>query len=221
MENQEVMREFQKWLGDNPNFEQNMAFLDEFQYLMMYYRSAIKEVQTKLEILADELSFKNKRHPIHSIESRIKKPRSIGEKLIRKNKEITIENIRNELRDIAGIRVICSYTDDIYTIVNMLTLQDDIVLIETKDYIKHPKESGYRSLHIIISIPIFLSNQKEYIQVEIQIRTIAMDYWASLEHSLRYKGAVPSEVFRQLEEYAVEIADIEEKMLHVRRYIEK
>ncbi|WP_208970415.1 GTP pyrophosphokinase [Listeria valentina] len=220
MENKEVMRELQRWLGDNPQFEQNMAFLEDFQYLMMCYRSSIKEVKTKLEILADELSLQKKRSPIHSIESRIKKPKSIGEKLIKRGKTISIDNIRNELNDVAGIRVTCSYVDDVYDIVNMLVSQDDVELIRTKDYIKNPKESGYRSLHIIVAIPIFLSEKSEIFRVEIQIRTIAMDFWASLEHSLRYKGDVPSAAFKKLEDAAINISKMEDQMLTIRKYIE-
>ena len=151
------------------------------------YISAVREIQTKLENLNDEFKYTKNRNPIHIIKTRIKTPDSIMGKLKRRGLEISVESAQENLTDIAGIRVICPYIDDIYLISNMLTIQDDIELLRTNDYIKNPKPNGYRSLHLIISVPVFLSNMKKLIKAEVQIRTIAMDFWASLEHDIAYK----------------------------------
>jgi putative GTP pyrophosphokinase len=151
------------------------------------YISATREIQTKLENLNDEFKYTKNRNPIHLIKTRIKTPGSIVGKLRRRGFELTVESARNNLTDIAGIRVICPYIDDIYLISKMLTIQDDIELLRTNDYIKNPKPNGYRSLHLIVSIPVFLSNTKKLVKAEVQIRTIAMDFWASLEHDIAYK----------------------------------
>ena len=163
----------------------NQAF--EFQELMMMYSCAIREMRTKLEVLNDELSIHHKRNPIEFITSRVKKPLSIVEKLHRYGVPVSVESVEQNLNDVAGVRVICSFIDDIYTVADMLLRQDDITLIKEKDYIKHPKDNGYRSLHLIIEIPVFFSNQKKNMRVEVQIRTIAMDFWASVDHQLKYK----------------------------------
>ena len=160
----------------------------EFQQAMMMYTCAIREVKTKLEVLNDELSIKNQRNPIEMIKSRVKKPISIVEKLQRRNLPVSLESMMNKLDDVAGIRVICSFVDDIYAVANMLVSQDDITVIAIKDYIKNPKPNGYRSLHLIIDVPIVISEGTLHLPVEIQLRTIAMDMWASLEHELRYKS---------------------------------
>lgn len=151
------------------------------------YISATREIATKLENLNCEFKYAMDRNPIHQIITRIKSPKSIMDKLIRKNYELNFKSAQENLNDIAGIRVICSYIDDIYLIADMLTSQDDIELIRKTDYIKNPKPNGYRSLHLILTVPVFLSKRTERIRVEIQIRTIAMDFWASLEHELAYK----------------------------------
>lgn len=161
-----------------------------YMELMMMYRCAIREVQTKLEVLNDEFSIRYQRNPISFIKSRIKSPDSIIKKLKSKNYEISLESVITNLHDVAGIRVICPFIDDIYEVAKMLTTQDDVTLIETKDYIQNPKPNGYRSLHLIIEIPVFFSDRKQPILVEVQIRTIAMDFWASLDHQLRYKKDV-------------------------------
>lgn len=158
-----------------------------FRELMMMYHSAIKEITTKLDILNDELSLGNRKNPIQFIKSRVKKPLSIVNKLESLEKEVSVESIMGSLDDVAGIRVICSFIDDVYRIAEMLTKQDDIVLIKAKDYIKNPKPNGYRSYHIIVEVPVFFSDRKQLVRVEIQIRTVAMDFWASLEHQLKYK----------------------------------
>lgn len=158
-----------------------------FRELMMMYNSAIKEITTKLDILNDELSLGNRKNPIQFIKSRVKKPLSIINKLKSLDKEINVESVMNYLDDVAGIRVVCSFIDDVYKIADMLTKQDDVFLIKAKDYIKNPKPNGYRSYHLIVEIPVFFSEKKQMVRVEIQIRTVAMDFWASLEHQLKYK----------------------------------
>ena len=158
-----------------------------FDVLMMKYRCAIREIQTKLEVLDDEFSAVNKRNPISSIKSRVKSPASIYEKLRRRDLPFTEESIVRNLDDVAGIRVICPFISDIYAVANMLISQDDVEVMEVKDYIKNPKPNGYRSLHYVVIIPIYLSSGKEYMKVEVQIRTIAMNFWASLEHQMHYK----------------------------------
>ena len=162
----------------------------EFQQAMMMYTCAIREVKTKLEVLNDELSIKNQRNPIEMIKSRVKKPISIVEKLQRRNLPVTLESMMNNLDDVAGIRVICSFVDDIYAVANMLVSQDDITVIAIKDYIKNPKSNGYRSYHMIVEIPVFFSKGKTPMRVELQIRTNGMDFWATLEHQLRYKKGI-------------------------------
>lgn len=161
--------------------------LREYDKLMAYYKCAIMEIETKFNVLNQEFSLRYDRNPINGMKSRLKSTFSIREKLERKNLDFTLENIENNLNDIAGIRVICSFHDDVYKLARAFLKQDDITLIEKKDYIKNPKPNGYRSLHLIVSVPIFLEHEKRGMKVEIQLRTIAMDFWASLEHQLRYK----------------------------------
>ena len=166
------------------------VFIDqetEFRQMMMMYSCAIKEIKTKLQVLNDELSIKRQRNPIEIIKTRVKQPDSIASKLRRKGYPVTVQSVFENLSDVAGVRVICAFIDDIYKVADMLTAQDDIELIKRKDYIKNPKMNGYRSLHLIIEVPVFFSDHKEQIRVEVQIRTIAMDFWASLEHQLKYK----------------------------------
>ncbi|MBQ3796492.1 MAG: GTP pyrophosphokinase family protein [Butyrivibrio sp.] len=165
----------------------------EFQILMMKYDCALSEVRTKLDVLNKELSLINNRNPFESIKMRIKTPLSIYKKLSSKGIDFTIENINDNLSDIAGIRVICSFVDDIYMLAKCLSDQDDITVLQRKDYIEHPKKSGYRSLHLIIEIPIFLTQVKEYMKVEVQFSTIAMDFWASLEHKMKYKKHIENQ----------------------------
>ncbi len=160
---------------------------EPFDRLMMEYRFAIMEVETRLKVLNEEFSREYKRNPIESIRSRLKTPESIYDKMRRKGYPITVENIREQLTDVAGLRVICSFPDDIYRLAELFTRQGDILLLRKKDYIKNPKDNGYRSLHLILDVPIFLSNERKYMKAEIQFRTIAMDFWASLEHKLKYK----------------------------------
>lgn len=194
----------------------------QLQQVLMMYNCAIREVKTKLEVLNDELSVKNSRNPIEFITSRVKKPMSIVQKLQRKGFEISFKSVMENLNDVAGIRVICSFVDDIYAVAEMLKKQDDVKLIEVKDYIKNPKPNGYRSLHLIIEIPVFFSDSKTNLRVEVQIRTIAMDFWASLEHDLKYKKELPDmdEIHAQLKECAETIADTDRKMMEIRDKIE-
>lgn len=194
----------------------------EYKELQMYYTCALKEVKTKIEVLSTEFNVQYKRNPISSIETRLKSTKSIITKLRKKNIPITLKNIKEQLSDIAGIRVICSYIDDIYIIADALLKQDDIVLIEKKDYIVNPKPNGYRSLHLIIQIPIFLSTGKKNVKVEVQIRTIAMNFWASLEHQIKYKKKIENqeEISKELIKCSEIINETDEKMLSLRKQIE-
>jgi len=172
---------------DEIKAEQAKMFFQQYSRLMAYYRCAMMEVETKFNVLNEEFSLQYDRNPINDIKTRLKNPMSIKDKLDRKKLPITIENIENNLNDIAGVRVVCAFPDDVYMLADALLKQDDIKLIKKKDYIKNPKPNGYRSLHLIISVPIFLARAKRSMKVEIQLRTIAMDSWASLEHQLKYK----------------------------------
>ena len=195
----------------------------QFQQAMMRYTCAIREVKTKLEVLNDELSVKNQRNPIEMIKSRVKKPKSIVEKLQRRGFEISLDSMEKNLDDVAGIRIICSFLDDIYEVADMLIRQDDVKVIAVKDYIQNPKPNGYRSYHMIIEIPVFFSDSKKPIRVEVQIRTIAMDFWASLDHQLKYKKSFiddNGEISEELKQCAEVIAGTDVKMLEIRKKIE-
>lgn len=174
--------------------------------IMSCYRCAIMEVETKFRVLNERFSLLHDRNPIESIQNRLKSPDSIRDKMIRKNLPFTPEAIEDNIFDIAGVRVICSFTDDIYMLADCLLQQDDIRLIEQKDYIKNPKKNGYRSLHLIVEVPIFLQNGKKLMKVEVQLRTIAMEFWANLEHQLRYKKDLPPEVVERTEAQLYECA---------------
>lgn len=194
----------------------------QFQEAMMRYTCAIREIKTKLEVLNDELSVINQRNPIEMIKSRVKKPLSIVEKLQRRGIEVSLESMTNCLDDIAGIRVICSFLDDIYQVADMLIRQDDVRIVTIKDYIKNPKANGYRSYHMIVEIPVFFSNEKKWIRVEVQIRTIAMDFWASLDHQLKYKKEIgdAADISEELRQCAEVIAQTDKRMLAIRQSIE-
>jgi len=197
--------------------------IEEMNATLLIYRSAIKEVKTKLDILDDELKIRRKRNPIEYMKSRVKTPGSIMDKLQRKGLDMSTDSAKKNLNDIAGIRVICSFVGDIYDIAEMLKRQDDIKLIEEKDYIKNPKSNGYRSLHLVVEIPIFFSDHVEPVRVEVQIRTIAMDFWASLEHKLYYKtlGESPVHITNDLKECADVIASTDMRMQDIQREVEK
>ena len=195
--------------------------IHKFEIYMMMYGSAVKEVRTKLEILSDNLSVDYKRNPIEMIKSRIKKPESILEKLHRKGFEITAPHVLENLNDIAGIRVVCSFIDDIYDVAGMLSRQDDITVLEIKDYIKNPKPNAYRSYHMIIEIPVFFADRKQPMKVEVQFRTIAMDFWASLEHQMKYKKNVEhsEEIAQELRNCAETIAKTDLRMQSISKAI--
>ncbi len=189
-----------------------------FNRLMAEYRAAIAEVETKLKVLNEEFSQEYNRNPFESIKSRLKSPESIYEKLERKEFPVTVESIRENLADVAGLRVICSFPDDIYHLAELFCQQDDIILVRRKDYIENPKPNGYRSLHLILNVPIFLSEGKKYMKVEVQFRTIAMDFWASLEHKLKYKKNVKEtdEIVAQLKNCADSIEKLDYQMQEIR-----
>ncbi len=195
-----------------------------YNSLMMMYRCAIREIRTKLEVLDDEFSVKYNRNPISSIKSRIKTPLSIYNKLQKLGYDFTEQNIRDQLNDVAGIRVICSFIDDIYNVAHLLAEQDDITVLRIKDYIKNPKPNGYRSYHMIVEIPVFFAEGKTPMRAEIQIRTIAMDFWASLEHQLRYKKDLENSekyarISRELSDCASTISAMDLQMQNIKNLI--
>ena len=208
------------WL-DTPDPQVFIKNSAKFNDLMMMYRCTVREVRTKLEVLNDEFSLEYKRNPISFIKTRIKKPESIYKKLKKLGYEFTAENIQNQLNDVAGIRVVCAFIDDIYTIADLITRQDDITVIQVKDYIKNPKVSGYKSFHMHVTVPIFLSDRVVDTKVEIQIRTIAMDFWASLEHKIYYKfeGHAPEYISRDLRACAEIVSNLDAKMLQLNEAI--
>ncbi|MFQ9287803.1 MAG: GTP pyrophosphokinase family protein [Intestinibacter bartlettii] len=176
--------------------------------LMAYYRCAIMEVETKFNVLNEEFSLEYDRNPIETIKTRLKSTESIIKKLVRRNFPLTVDSIEANLNDIAGVRVVCSFLEDIYLLADCLLQQDDVKLIQVKDYIKNPKPNGYRSLHLIIEIPIFLKDERKDMRVEVQLRTIAMDFWASLDHKLSYKKDIPEEEAKLLRQELLECAQI-------------
>ena len=199
--------------NDNAQERVAQAFM-EFMQLGHVYESAMEIVKTYLGILDNEFNIKFQRNPIHNIESRLKSADSIMNKLIKKGIPFTIENAKKYLLDIAGIRVTCCYINDIYVLAEMLARRDDFVVLKQKDYIKKPKPSGYRSFHLVLNVPVHLSSSKTTVPVEIQIRTIAMDFWASLEHQLRYKptGTITPEISEELRQCAERIAETDIQM---------
>lgn len=213
----------QTWL-DTPDSQIFINNAAKFGDLMMMYRCAIREVQTKLEVLDDEFSVENKRNPISFIKTRIKNPQSIYNKLQKLGYEFTAENIQEQLNDVAGVRVVCAFIDDIYTIANLIAEQDDIKVIKVKDYIKNPKPNGYRSYHMIVEIPVFFSKGKTPMRVELQIRTNGMDFWATLEHQLRYKKGIEDlpgydEISKELLLSAQAVIETENEMQRIKNKI--
>lgn len=204
--------------------EDFMEQMEEYRVLMSYYRCAIMEIETKFKVLNEFFSLEQERNHIETIKSRLKSPESVVEKMARKGLPMTVEAIEQNLFDIAGVRVICPFVQDIYILTNCLLEQDDITLIRKKDYIKNPKRNGYRSMHLIVEIPIFLKNEKRYMKVEVQLRTIAMDFWASLEHRLRYKKNLDAEVAGMLSEElklcAETSANLDLRMEKIKEFIE-
>lgn len=195
--------------------------VDSWKTIMFLYNAALKEVGTKLEILNDEFQHVHQYNPIEHIKTRIKTPESIVKKLRRNGYETSIDNMVKYINDIAGVRLICSFTSDIYRLASMIGNQSDLKVLEIKDYIKTPKESGYKSFHMLVSVPIFLSDSVVDTKVEIQIRTIAMDFWASLEHKIYYKfeGDAPDYISEELKECADMVTTLDEKMLSLNEAI--
>lgn len=193
----------------------------QFRDIMVYYKCAMMEIETKLNVLNEEFSLEHDRNPINSIKTRLKSPRSIIEKIERLGLESNLETLTTALRDIAGVRVICSFPRDVYRIADALLSQDDIVLIEKKDYIQNPKPNGYRSLHLIVAVPVFLAKEKKMMKVEIQLRTIAMDCWAALEHQLNYKKGIEfeKEIRDELKTCAELSAELDERMNRLQHII--
>ena len=193
-----------------------------YQELLMRYTCAMKEIRTKFEVLNTEYNVRFRRNPIVSINTRLKQTASIVGKLERLGLEFSPEAIEQNLNDVAGVRVICSYLDDVYTIAQALTKQDDVRLLRIKDYIKEPKENGYRSLHLIVSIPVFFAEMPRDVKVEVQIRTIAMDFWASLEHQMKYKKDVPGseDLVNRLSQIADRINQTDMEMQEIREEIQ-
>ncbi len=201
----------------------NYEDVDSWKTCMFLYNSALKEVGTKLEILNDEFHHVHQYNPIEHIKTRIKTPESIVKKLKRYGYETSIENMVKYVNDIAGVRLICSFTSDIYRLAEMIGNQSDLRVLSIKDYIKHPKESGYKSYHMLVTVPIFLSDSVVETKVEIQIRTIAMDFWASLEHKIYYKfeGNAPEYISEELRECADMISALDDKMLSLNETIQR
>ena len=194
--------------------------LEPIEQMNAYYRCAIMEIETKFRVLSEQFSLKYDRNPIETIKSRLKSQDSILKKMNRKGTPVSLEAMEREIDDIAGVRVICSFVEDVYMLADCLLQQDDITLLEKKDYIKHPKDSGYRSLHLIVPVPIFLQNEKRPMKVEVQIRTLAMDLWASQEHKLRYKKQIPENeeeaISQELAECAQILASVDNRMQNLR-----
>ncbi|TLS49544.1 GTP pyrophosphokinase family protein [Paenibacillus antri] len=190
---------------------------------MMMYKFALSEVETKIEILQEEFQLLHEYNPIEHTKSRLKSPESIMKKLIRKGGVASLADVRNSVKDIAGIRITCSFLSDIYRIADMLRNQDDLNFVSVKDYLKQPKPNGYKSLHLLIEVPVFMSDRQELVAVEVQIRTIAMDFWASLEHKIFYKynGSVPERLLAELKEAADTAAELDEKMERLRREVDE
>ena len=182
--------------------------LEPIEQMNAYYRCAIMEIETKFKVLSEQFSLKYDRNPIETIKSRLKSQDSILKKMGRKGIPVTLENMEREIDEIAGVRVICSFVEDVYMLADCLLQQDDITLLEKKDYIRYPKDSGYRSLHLIVQVPIFLQNEKRQMKVEVQIRTLAMDLWASQEHKLRYKKSIPEDEEESISNELAECAQI-------------
>ena len=205
------------------NAIKNYEDVDSWKTIMFLYKAALKEVETKLEILNDEFQHVHQYNPIEHIKTRIKTPESIVKKLKRYGYETSVENMVKYINDIAGVRLICSFTSDIYRLASMIGNQSDLKVLSIKDYIKNPKDSGYKSFHMLVSVPVFLSDSVVQTKVEIQIRTIAMDFWASLEHKIYYKfeGHAPAYISEDLKSCAEMVSQLDERMLSLNEAIQK
>lgn len=222
----------QGWLATSSQTMENLLLhqvmeltdtLVGYKELMMMYSCAMRSIRTKFETLDNEFNLLHRRNPIHSINTRLKSNASNMEKMMHKGTEFTLEGIESSIQNIAGVRVICSYVDDIYLLAEALSRQDDIELLAQKDYISTPKPNGYRSLHMIVSVPVYLAEQKKQVTVEVQIRTIAMDLWASLEHQLKYKQEIKeeTEIVQRLKCCADIIAGVDLEMQQLRTCLEE
>lgn len=200
----------------------NYEDVDSWKTIMFLYNAALKEVETKLEVLNDEFQHVHQYNPIEHIKTRIKTPESIVKKLKRYGYETSVENMVQYINDIAGVRLICSFTSDIYRLASMIGNQSDLKVLSIKDYIKQPKESGYKSFHMLVAVPVYLSDSVVETKVEIQIRTIAMDFWASLEHKIYYKfeGHAPAYISEDLKVCADMVSELDEKMLSLNEAIQ-
>lgn len=194
----------------------------DYLALQHLYQAALKQLQIKFEVLNDEFQVRSGRSPIHHIESRLKSTASIIAKLQNRNYAVTLDSAKQNINDIAGIRVVCSYIDDVYAVAEMLLRQSDVRLVQTQDYIQHPNFNGYRSLHLDIQIPIYLSDHTEHVNVGVQLRTVAMDFWASLEHDLRYKSQkdIPARISQEMWDAAQAIASIDRQMQAIYKEIQ-
>ncbi|KGA96431.1 GTP pyrophosphokinase [Alkalihalobacillus alcalophilus ATCC 27647 = CGMCC 1.3604] len=198
----------------NIDLNQLKTVKDEMTRFLMAYKFALDEMGTKINILQQEFEYIHEYNPIEHTKSRLKEPESILKKVMRKNHSFSIESIKENIQDIAGIRITCSFISDIYVVADMLKRQKDIVVLETKDYIKNPKPNGYQSLHLILQVPVYMSDREELVSVEVQIRTIAMDFWASLEHKIYYKfnKEIPVQLSNELKTAATTAAALDRKM---------
>lgn len=217
----ELKNDIQEIFSDNRTIEIVQQKAHDYAEMMAYYRCAIMEVETKFNVLNEEFSLQYDRNPIEMVKTRLKSPASIRAKLVRYGFDMSIDSIRKNIHDIAGVRVICSFVNDVYVLADAFLQQDDITLISKKDYIKKPKKNGYRSLHLIVSVPIFLAHEKRMIKVEVQLRTLAMDFWASLEHQLRYKKdfAFTEDMLKELNECAEMSAKLDGRMEALRQVL--
>ena len=214
LEDEALKKALLKAVFDEDMINWSKGVVQKYNRLMAYYRCAIMEMETKFNVLNEEFSLRYDRNPINGIKSRLKHLDSIQEKLSRKQLPFDLQTIEENIHDVAGIRVVCAFVDDVYLLAEALLKQDDITLVEKKDYIANPKPNGYRSLHLIVTVPIFLEHEKRVMQVEIQLRTIAMDFWASLEHQLRYKKdfMFTEEMAQELRDCAQLSAEVDQRM---------
>jgi len=216
------MMELIEQSGRKEELERNLKQIKE---IMASYRCAMMEVETKFRVLNEQFSIQSARNPIESIKTRIKTMDSIREKLERRGLPVNLESIEENLTDVAGVRVICGFIDDIYMLADCLTVQDDIRVVSVKDYIKEPKESGYMSLHVIVEVPIYLCDEKKYVKVEVQLRTVVMDAWSNLEYHLRYKKSIDEKtlalISEEMNECARMSASLDIKLRNIRDIIDK
>ena len=222
MENAELEQSLLEKPAQDQVRDRIQSFAFSYRELMAYYRCAMMEVSTKFNVLSEELSLQYDRNPIETIKTRLKSPESTLEKLQRKKLPISMESIEENINDIAGVRVICAFPSDIYMLADAFLRQDDIILLERKDYIKQPKPNGYRSLHLVVKTPIFLHNSKRLMKVEVQFRTISMDWWASLEHKIRYKKnvSISKEIDSELFLCAEISAGLDRRMEEIQQKVE-